>query len=73
MQYLILLVESLETTNVSYLYDCTPLPGALNGNSIAQAVNNAVTFIRNKKNSFCFLLSDAAKYMLAAGTILKSL
>ena len=35
VQYLNIVVESLETRRISYLYDCKPLPYALNNDSIA--------------------------------------
>ena len=72
-QYLNILVGSLETPHVSYLYDCQPLKCARNSNIIAQAVNDAVSNLGINKNFFCLLLSDAAKYMIAADITLKSL
>ena len=72
-QYLNILVGSLETPNVSYLYDCQPLKCAPNGNVIAQAVDDAVRNIGTDRRFFCLLLSDAAKYTIAAGKALKSL
>ena len=71
-QYLNILVGSLETPHVSYLYDCQPLKCAPNSNIIAQAVENAVSNLGINR-SFCLLLSDAAKYMIAAGITLKFL
>ena len=41
---------------VSYLYDCQPLPYAPNSNSIAQAVDDAVRFLRIKRNLFDFFI-----------------
>ena len=41
-QYLNILVGSLETPHVSYLYDCQPLKCDTNSNIIAQAVDDAV-------------------------------
>ena len=73
MQYLNILVGSLETPHVSYLYDCQPLKCAPNSNIIAQAVDNAVRNLGINRSFFCLLLSDAAKYMIAAGITLKSL
>ena len=64
-QYLNILVGSLETPHVSYLYDCQPLKCAPNSNIIAQAVDDAVRNLEINR-SFCLLLSDAAKYMIAA-------
>ena len=71
-QYLNIPVGSLETPHVSYLYDCQPLKCAPNSNIIAQAVDDAVRNLGIIR-SFCLLLSDAAKYMIAAGITLKSL
>ena len=72
-QYLNILVESLETLHVSYLYDCQPLKCAPNSNIIAQAVDDAVRNLGINRSFFCLLLTDIAKYMIAAGVTLKSL
>ena len=72
-QYLNILVGSLETPHVSYLYDCQLLKCAANSNIIAQAVDDAVRNLGINKSFFCLLLSDAAKYMIATGVKLKSL
>ena len=64
---------SLETPHLSYLYDCQPLKCAPNSNIIAQAVDDAVRNLGINRSFFCLLLSDAAKYMIAAGITLKSL
>ena len=66
-------MESLETPHVSYLYDCQPLKCARNSNIIAQAVDDAVRNLGINRSFFCLLLSDVAKYMIAAGITLKSL
>ena len=52
--------------------DCQPQKCAPNSNIIAQAVNDAVGNFGINKSFFCLLLSDAAKYMIAAGITLKS-
>ena len=72
-QYLNIPVGSLETSYVRYLYDFQPLECAPNSNIIAQAVDNAVRNLGINRSFFCLLLSDAAKYMIAAGITLKSL
>ena len=72
-QYLNILVGRLETPHVSYLYDCQPLKCAATSNIIAQAVDDAVGNLGISRSFFCLLLSDAAKYMIAAGITLKSL
>ena len=72
-QYLNILVGSLETPYVSYSYDCQPLECAFNSNIIAQAFDDAVRNLEINRSFFCPFLSDAAKYMIAVGIILKSL
>ena len=58
---------------VRNLYDCQPLNCAPNSNITAQAVDDAVRNLGNNRSFFCLSLSDAAKYMIAAGITLKSL
>ena len=77
-QYLNILVGSLETAHVIYLYDCqSSLKCAPNSNIIAQAVANAEKLFlpvdHCSKSFFCLLLSDTTKFMIAAGVTLKSL
>ena len=71
-QYLNILAGSLETPHVSYLYDCQPLKCAPNSTIIAQAADDAIRNL-GTNSFFRLLLSDAAKYMTAAGVTLKSL
>ena len=54
MQYLNILVGSLETPHVSYLYDYQPLPCVPNSDSIAHAVGDAVTSFGTSRNCFSF-------------------
>ena len=72
-QYLSIIVGGLETPHVNYLHDCQPLKCAPNRNIIAQAVDDAVRNLGINSSFFCRLLSDAAKYMIAASLTLKSL
>ena len=72
IQYLNILVGSFKISHVSYLYDCQPLRWVLNSNSIAQVLDDADRSLRINRNSLYLLLSNA-KYMEAAGAILKSL
>ena len=72
IQYLNMIVESRETPHVNCLYVYQSLPCAPN-TSIAQAVDDAIKSLGFNKNSFCPLLSDAARYMLAAEAILRFL
>ena len=71
-QYLNILVGSLGIPYVSFLFDCQLLKCAPNSNIIAQAVDDAVRNLGIDRSFFYLLLSDAAKYMIAAGIRLKS-
>ena len=70
-QYLNILVGSLETPHATYLYVCQPLKCASNSNIIAQAVVDDAVRNLGINKSFYLLLSDATKYMIAAGITLK--
>ncbi len=72
-QYLHILIGTLEMPHVSYLYDCQPSPCSPNGGSIVQAIDDAIRSLGVNRNSFCLQLSGAARYMVAAGNVLKSL
>ena len=58
IQYLDTLVGSLETPQVSDLYDNQPLSCAANNNSIAQAVDDASKSLGINRNSviYCLML-----------------
>ena len=71
-QYLNILVGSLETPHVSYLYDCQPLKCAPNSNIIAQAVDDAVRNLEINR-SFFRLFNCLMPRNIAAGITLKSL
>ncbi len=51
--------------HVSYLYGCQPSPYSPNGDSIFQAIDDGIRSLGVNLNSFCLLLSDAARYMVA--------
>ena len=72
-QYFHTLVGVRETPHVSFLYNCQPLSGSPNADSIVQAIKNAVKSRGTNRNFLSLLLSDAARYMVAVGTVLKSL
>ena len=70
-QYLNILVGSLETPHVSYVYDCQPLKCALNSKIIAQAVDDTVRNLGINRSFFCCLMPQ--NIMISAGITLKSL
>ena len=72
-QYLNIFLGSLETPHVSYLYDCPSRKCTPSSNIIAQAIDDSVRNLGINRSFFCLLLSDATKYMTAAGITLKSM
>ena len=72
-QYLNILMGSLETPHVSYLYDRELLECAPKSNIIVQAVDDAVRNLGINRSFFSMVLPDAVKYMIAAGITLKFL
>ena len=61
LQYLNILVGSLHTPHVSYLYDCQLLSCARSSNSIAQVVDDAVRSLGIKTTLsvfYCLLLQN---------------
>ena len=55
LQYLNIVVKSLEISRVSYLYNCQPLSCAPKTKCIAQAVDNAVGFVGINRQSISLL------------------
>ena len=61
-QYSNIIMDSLKTPRVSYLYDSQPLKFIPNSNIIAQADDDVVRNLGINRSFFCLLLSDTAKY-----------
>ena len=53
-RYLNILVGSLETPHINYLYDCQPLKCAPNSNIIAQSVYIAVRNVEINRSFCCY-------------------
>ena len=64
IQYLNIQDGTQKIPHVSYWHDCQPTSCAPNRNSIAQVVDDTVRSPGINENSFCLLLSDAAKYSI---------
>ena len=72
-KYLNILVGLLDKPEQTYLIACKVLPGPPTAQSICQEIDDLLQFLNVARNDFCLLLSDAARYMEAAGHTLKSL
>ena len=73
IQYLNILSWKLGNTSRQLFVRLSTMPCATNSHSIALVVDDAVKSLGMRRNLFLFLLSDAAKYMVATGGISKSL
>ena len=71
-QHLNVVVEIQETSNISYWCDCQPYYVRQIVTSYFKYLMMLFSSLATNWNAFCMILSDAAWYMVAAGTILKS-
>jgi hypothetical protein len=72
-QYLNILVGLLNQPQVTFMFDCQFLQCSANGQLICRVVDDAIRSLGIDRKDFCLLLSDAARYMQAAGKTLKQL
>ena len=73
IKYLNVLVGLLDEPDKTYLIACKVLPKSPTAQSICQEIDDCLRFLGVTKNNFCLLLSDAARYMQAAGKTLKNM
>ena len=73
INYLNVLVGLLDEPDKTYLIACKVLPKSPTAQSICQEIDDCVRFLDVTRNNFCLLLSDAARYMQAAGKTLKNM
>ena len=73
IKYLNVLVGLLDELDKTYLIACKVLPKSPTAKSICQEIDDCLRFLDVTRNNFCLLLSDAARYMQAAGKTLKNM
>ena len=73
IKYLNVLVGLLDEPDKTYLIACKVLPKSPTAQSICQEIDDCLRFLDVIRNSFCLLLSDAARYMQATGKMLKNM
>ena len=73
IKYLNVLVGLLDEPDKTYLIACEVLPKSPTAQSICQEIYDCLRFFDVTRNNFCLLLSDAARYMQAAGKTLKNM
>ena len=72
-KYLNVHVGLLNEPDKTYLIACKVLPKSPTAQSICQEIDDCLRFLDVTRNNFCLLLSDAARYMQAAGKTLKNM
>ena len=70
-KYVNVLAGLMEEPNKTHLFACNPLSGNPNSSNICTIVDDCLKEMGITHEMFLLLLSDAAKYMLKAGNILK--
>lgn len=71
VKYLNILVGTLEKPESTFLFDCRPITGRLSHETICQAVDDSIQEMSIERSQLCLILSDAARYMMKAGEVLK--
>ena len=71
--YANILVGQIEEPSVTYLAQCNVHDKPLNANTVSIEIDEFLKNFEVNRNNFLLLISDAARYMTSAGSILKSL
>lgn len=72
-KFINILVGDLAQPSKVWLYECKHHAGSINSNIISQLVDDVLHELSVDRHNFVLLLSDAARYMTLAGTVLKAL
>ena len=70
-KYVNILVGNIEQPETTYLLHCKILDASPNQQSVVHAVDDAICTLQTDRNKFVLLLTDAARYMTAAGCVVK--
>ena len=65
------LVGDIEKPETTYLLHCKILDASPNQQTVIHAVDDAIRTLQTKRDDFVLLLTDAARYMTAAGRVVK--
>jgi hypothetical protein len=72
-KYVNVLVGVLKTPDKTFLHSVVHLGGNINNQRVCQIVDDTLRDLSIERNNFLLLITDAARYMMLAGRILKSL
>ena len=65
------LIGTVSKPEVTYLVECRPLSSSLNAAEVCRIIDEVLRQFNIERNRFVLLISDAARYMTAAGRNLK--
>ena len=68
-----ILVGTLDTPSKTFMIGCLALEGNINSQVVGCAIDDVIRFLAVNRQDFVLLLSDAARYMVLAGTYLKNM
>jgi len=72
-KYFNTLIGTVSNPDKTYLLDCRVQDGTVNHQYVVHLVDNLLRNFQVERHNFCLLLSDAARYMVSAGNVLKEL
>ena len=72
-EYINTLVVNVESPEKTFLLHCKQLPASVNSQTVIHAVDDAIKTLQSDRSNFVLLLSDAVRYMTAAGCLLKKI
>ena len=72
-KYLNTLVGNIKVPETTYLMHCKILCTSPNQQTIVHAVDDAIQTLQANRNNFVLLLTDAARYITAAGHLVKGI
>ena len=70
-KYINTLVGDIKQTETTYLLHCKTLAASSNHQTVLRAVDDAIRCLQTDRDNFVLLLTDAARYMTAAGRVAK--
>ena len=71
-EFLNILVGKLTASEKTLLFNCKTLSQSMNSNIVTRKIDDAVHSLGVARENFCLLLNDGARYMTAAGVLLKN-
>ena len=70
-KYVNTLVGDVEQPEITYLLHCKILNASPNQQIVVHAVDDAICTLQTDKDNFVLLLTDASRYLTAAGRVVK--